>query len=558
MSLNPLLPILISLMCGGLMLLLKSFKALGIVSERTIRFLEISAIAMWLLSSAIILTAGAFPVLEGRHAVSVLGGWPQPLGIELILDPVALVALILILIVGGTSLIFACGEKSYGPDFFFFVWFLLAACQGVVVSRDLFTLFVFFEILAISAYILIAYKQKPRAVLAGFRYLLIASVSIAFYLVGVFIIYRATGALSITTVSSLTEKLSREETALAISALTVGIVTRMAVFPFHGWLPDAHSIAAHPVSALLSGIVIKAPLVVLFRISTMFPATTVQLLGRVLLPFGLLSALAGVFLALQQKDAKRLLAYHSISQMGYIVSAFSIYLSESGSLAIAGAFGALFHAVNHALFKSLLFLSVGAGCDAAGSRNVYLIRGLGKKAGFWTPLFLVGAFSISGVPLFNGYTSKILISEALHLNYPAYILLLLVSAGTAASFFKIGRIFFPGRNSDPAETELSGTPRAAGNLPGLIASSLTAVLCLALGTLPPFFFASLESAFTLQPLLKQLGTLSAGFLIYLLVLTPAGKNAAHRIRAAAAGTDFFLGLMLAGFLVIWGSLSLGF
>ncbi len=513
---------------------------------------------MWTLSSAIILAAGASSVLGGSPGISLMGGWPEPLGIELILDPVALAALVLILIVGATSLLFAYGENSYGPDFFFFVWFLLAACQGVVVSRDLFTLFVFFEILAISAYILIAYKQKPRAVLAGFRYLLIASVSIAFYLVGVFIIYRGTGALSITTVSGLTERLSRAETALAISALTVGIATRMALFPFHGWLPDAHSIAPHPVSALLSGIVIKAPLVVLFRISAMFPASTVQLLGRVLFPFGMLSALTGVFLALQQKDAKRLLAYHSISQMGYIVSAFSIFLSGSGSLALAGAYGALFHAVNHGLFKSLLFLSVGASCDAAGSRNVYQVRSLGRKAGFWTPLFLVGAFSISGIPFFNGYASKILVSEAVHLNYPAYLLLLLVSAGTAASFIKLGRIFFPDRKAAAGETEISGTPPAGRNLPGLIAASATALLCLSLGTLPPFFFAPLESAFTLKPLLKQLGTLAAGFLIYLLVLAPAGKKTANRIRKAAAGTDFLLGLLLAGFLIIWASVSLGF
>jgi multicomponent Na+:H+ antiporter subunit D len=540
------------------MLLLKSLKAFGILSVGPVRFLEASAIAMWALSSVIILAAGAPSVLEGRPDISVMGGWPEPLGIELILDPVALVALALILIVGTTSLLYAYGENQYGPEFFFFVWFLLAACQGVVVSRDLFTLFVFFEILAISAYILIAYKQKPRAVLAGFRYLLIASVSIAFYLVGVFIIYRGTGALSITTVSGLTERLSRAETALAITTLTVGIVTRMAVFPFHGWLPDAHSIAAHPVSALLSGIVIKAPLVVLFRISTMFPAPTVQLLGRVLFPFGLLSALAGVFLALQQKDAKRLLAYHSISQMGYIVTAFSIYLSESGSLAMAGAFGALFHAVNHALFKSLLFLSVGASCDTAGSRDVYRLRGLGRRAGFWTPLFMVGAFSISGVPLFNGYASKILVSEAVHHNYPAYLLLLLVSAGTAASFFKLGRIFFPAGKAAVTEPGISESPGAGKNLPGLIAAGLTAALCLALGTLPPLFFAPLKSAFTLQPLLKQLGTLAAGFLIYLLALSPAGKHAAHRVRKAAVGTDVLLGLMLAGFLVIWSLVSLGF
>lgn len=548
MNLSPLLPILISLSCGGAMLLLKNLEAFTRISARRVRLLTAASAGLWIVLTAAAAGTAAAPVLSTGGLTATLGGWSEPLGIVLVLDPVALAGVLLILCVGGASLLYAAGEKNFGPDFFFFVYFLLAACQGVLVSRDLFTIFVFFEVLAIAAYILIAYKRKPEAVLAGFRYLLIASVSIAFYLVGVFIIYRGTGTLSIPAAAALAGSLSRSESVLAMAALSVGILTRMAAVPFHGWLPAAHSIATHPVSALLSGMVIKAPLVVLFRVSALFPADQTRLLGNVLLPFGLLSSAAGVFLALQQRDAKRLLAWHSISQMGYIICAFSVYLSGTGAAAAAGGAGALFHAFNHGLFKSLLFLSVGASCDRAGSRDVYRVRGLGRKAGPWTLLFLAGAMSISGVPLFNGYASKFLISEALHYHRTGYLVLLLVAAGTAASFIKLGRMYFPGGAKEAGQ---------ASNAPGTAGAALLAAGCLALGTLPPLLFPPLAGAFSPGTLAKQAAVLAAGLLLYFAAVGRPGKILARAVRSAAAGTDLLLGMMLGGFILLWGILFFG-
>ncbi|ADK82869.1 complex I subunit 5 family protein [Sediminispirochaeta smaragdinae] len=563
---SPLLPTLISLGCGGVMLVVKNLVAMGIGKETGIHVLTRFLIIFWVISTgSILLFIGSDIVSESSIVTLSVGGWAEPLGIVFVFDRLSLLATLLILIVGTASLLYAEGDGSYKADFFFFVWFLLAACEGITASRDLFTLFVFFEILAISAYILIAYKQKPRAILASFRYLILATVSISFYLVGVFIIYRGTGSLSISEAARLTPSIGPKQTALALTALTVGIGTRMAMVPFHGWLPEAHSIAAHPVSALLSGIVIKAPVIVLFRIASLFPSAATKPLGMILLGCGGLSAVTGLFFALQQNDAKRLLAYHSVSQMGYIVGAFALSLILPAPLASVAAAAALFHAFNHGLFKSLLFLSVGSSCDIAGSRNVYKVRGLCRKAGIWFPLFLVGAFSIAAVPLFNGYVSKYLFSVAMHHVPAVYALFLLVSAGTTASFIKLGRIYFGVSSSATAPEADGGLPvDRPGNIPGKGGAVLLAAGCLGLGLAPlalirsavlPQALRPLSDLFSASPLFSQTIVLAAGVLLFFIVSSPPGRSLAHHIRERAAGTDALLGLMIVGFLVIWTLLN---
>ncbi|WP_020611906.1 complex I subunit 5 family protein [Sediminispirochaeta bajacaliforniensis] len=563
---SPLLPTLISLGCGGVMLVVKNLVAMGIGKETGIHVLTRFLIIFWVISTgSILLFIGPDIVSESSIVTLSVGGWAEPLGIVFVFDRLSLLATLLILIVGTASLLYAEGDGSYKADFFFFVWFLLAACEGITASRDLFTLFVFFEILAISAYILIAYKQKPRSILASFRYLILATVSISFYLVGVFIIYRGTGSLSISEAARLTPSIGPKQTALALTALTVGIGTRMAMVPFHGWLPEAHSIAAHPVSALLSGIVIKAPVIVLFRIASLFPSAATKLLGMILLGCGGLSAVTGLFFALQQNDAKRLLAYHSVSQMGYIVGAFALSLILPAPLASVAAAAALFHAFNHGLFKSLLFLSVGSSCDIAGSRNVYKVRGLCRKVGIWFPLFLVGAFSIAAVPLFNGYASKYLFSVAMHHVPAVYALFLLVSAGTAASFIKLGRIYFGVSSSATAPEADGGLPvNRPGNIPGKGGAVLLAAGCLGLGlaplalrksVIPPQALRPLSDLFSASPLFSQTIVLAAGVLLFFIVSSPPGRSLAHHIRKRAAGTDALLGLMIVGFLVIWTLLN---
>jgi formate hydrogenlyase subunit 3/multisubunit Na+/H+ antiporter MnhD subunit len=562
---NPVLPVLISFFCGGVMLLVKNLVTLRLLTPKAVLRITFLLAIAWFSGNLLLIISGIRTIASGGSTLLLLGGKAEPTGIVLLFDPLAIWGSVLVLLVGSAALFYALGKGKddaggYSPAFFFFVWFLLGSTQGVLVSRDLFSLFVFFEILAISAYILIAYKQKPKAILAGFQYLLPATLSISFYLIGVFILYRETGALSIALISAESAGIEPAMLALSLSALMVGIGTRMATVPFHGWLPEAHSIAAHPVSALLSGLVIKAPLVVLFRISLMFPKPLIVKLGMILLPLGVLSALWGVFMALQQKDAKKLLAYHSVSQMGYVLCAFAIYLSSEGAAAIAGAAAALFHAFNHGLFKSLLFLSVGSSCDIARSRNVYTVRSLRKAAGWWFVLFMVGAFSISGIPLFNGYASKSLVGYAIH-NHPlVYALLLLVSAGTAGSFIKLGRIYFPDRR------KVSGlNQKNSPNVPGLTAAALLGACCILLGVMAPSLLTkifilikqvpsgiqSISESFTPKALFKQAAAIGTGYLFYLGAVAKKGRQIAHYFRALPGGAELLLGIITAGFPAFW-------
>ena len=186
----PILFLLTSLLSGGLAMILKKFPHPGIVKAGLG-----ATLLLWSGATLYLLWKGGVAVLAGEVLSLGAGGWEAPLGIELVFDIISLGGNGLIFLVAFPVLLYAWGDKTGSGDFFFYAWFFLAACQGVVMGRDLFSIFVFFEIIAISAYILIGLKKAPRAILSGFRYLLAGTVSIFFYLIALFLIYRSTGSL---------------------------------------------------------------------------------------------------------------------------------------------------------------------------------------------------------------------------------------------------------------------------------------------------------------------------------------------------------------------------
>lgn len=554
MTANPLFPLLISLLFGALSFGLKLLHAGLNLRPRSIKALSYGMILAWICFSGYALVSLAMALYSSGPLVVSPGAWPAPLGLSFVFDHLALGGNLLLVMVGGVSLLFAAGDGEYPPSFFFFTAFLLAACQGVLSSRDLFTLFVCFEILAIAAYILIAYKKKPRALFSAFRYLLLATLSISLYLTAVFIIYRKTGTLSIPLVAVRFHLLSPGEQSFAAAALLCGILTRMAVLPFHGWLPEAHSMAVHPVSAMLSGFVIKVPIVVLLRVFPIFGSQLGCTAGGILLGLGLLSAAGGVVMALSQRDAKRLLAYHSVSQIGYITSALGVSFITGGKTAKLALFAALFHAFNHGLFKSLLFLSTGSSCDRVGGRDVYRLRSLASTAGLWFPLFLIGAGGIAGLPLLNGYLSKNLISSLFYEHKSIYYLLSLVSAATAASFIKLGRIYLPERGI-PSAAPLA---RKGSSPVSLIAAGVLALGIILIGSAAPlsypFLPASVVKGLTKSwlpaSLIKQALLFAAGLCIYLLFRSKAGKRFSATMRRREPGSEVLLQGMMIGFILI--------
>ncbi len=544
---GPLYPVLLSLLCGGLMLAVKNLPG----TRAVIGFAWLA----WTAGQLLLFILSAPSLLSGTTVLLHTGGWAEPLGITLVSDRIYLFGSLLILITGSTSILFALGDPSSSPSFFLFIYFFLAACQGILAARDLFTLFVFFEIIAIAAYILIAAKKYPRAILAGFRYLLIASVTIFFYLIAVFIIYRATGSLAIPS-SRTALALSPPERALAAAAILAGLTSRMAVFPFHGWLPEAHSQAVHPVSALLSGLLIKIPLLVMFRLSHLFSSPFLPRAPVFILYSGVATALFGAFMALNQRDAKRLLAYSSISQMGFLFAAFGAGLGLNGPAAGAVFAAVMLHTFSHALFKPLLFFSVGVVTDRAGSRDILTLRGAASGSKPWFLLFLAGAASLAGVPLMGGYISKHLLSTAFYGHGAAGVLMTLAAAGSTAYVLKLGSIFLPGRQGGPDEPGAGGRT-GSGGMARQLPAILLAVLIIAAGTVPLFFTVTPFPAapgFKAEYLLKQLFTMAGGAALFLFSRYRVSKHFSRSIRLLPLGTEAAMMAMLSGFLITFAFL----
>jgi multicomponent Na+:H+ antiporter subunit D len=423
-----------------------------------------------------------------------IGGWGPGeglkgvLGIEMVCDGLTKLMLITINLVALVSIIFAGPYlKRYTKTWLFHALFLLmtGAMNAVVLAGDLFNLFVFIEVAAISSYALVGFGCESEELEAAFKYLVLGAVGSAFILLGVTILYSLTGHLNMAMVSQvLADQVGSTSPAalLAAAALLGGLALKAAMVPFHAWLPDAHPSAPAPISAMLSGVLIKAAGVyVLARLvfNILGPA---EEYATVLIVLGAASMVIGVFLAVGQWDFKRLLAYHSISQMGYVVLAIGVaaeVAARGGSreVALMCLFGGLFHMFNHAAFKSLLFLSSGSIEHQAGTRQLKEMGGLARRMKVTSFCCRVGALSIAGVPPFNGFFSKLIIIIALAAaGHPVLsALAALVALMTLLSFVKVQRYALEG---EPGEKVKTATEAPVLMCAGLV---ILAVVCILAG-----------------------------------------------------------------------------
>jgi multicomponent Na+:H+ antiporter subunit D len=299
---------------------------------------------------------------------------------------------------------------------------MTSAMNAVVLAGDLFNFYVFLEVAAIASYALVGFGCEREELEAAFKYLVLGTIGSAFILVGITILYALTGHLNMAMVSASLAAQGAEGPAVLLAAtlLIGGVALKAAMVPFHAWLPDAHPSAPAPISAMLSGVLIKACGVYLLArlVFTVLGPTTGY--ANVLIVLGAASMVLGVFLAVGQWDFKRLLAYHSISQMGYVVLAIGVavaVMAPTGSqdrvVAALLPAGRALPPVNHAAFKSLLFLSSGAIEQQAGTRKLKQMGGLSVRMPITSLCCRIGALSISGVPPFNGFFSKLIIIIAL-------------------------------------------------------------------------------------------------------------------------------------------------
>ncbi len=501
------------------------------------------------LAGPLVILALLYPaVTDGGVVRLTLGEWSPVIGIRYRLDGPAWFAAAFTSVVALCSGLYARARGGYSATF----WFLFILChwslQSALLAADFFHLFVCLELMALTSYVLIAYKKESAALFASFNYLMVSTAAIVFYLFGLYLLYGVSGTLSIEEagrVLSSAGPRERARAALGLAFLAGGLGVRTAFLPFHGWLPDAHASAPHPVSALLSGAMIKVSFFAQWRLLSL---VEVPGLRESFLWLGVAGACAGVVFALCQSDAKRLLAWHSVSQVGYVLAAF-------GAGSPAGLAAAGLHAAAHGLFKSLLFLSAGSAADARGIRNAYRLGGAFRgipEAGLG---FVIGALSIAALPPFNGAVSKDLVVYAAGGGLPGF-LLLAASVGTAASFSKLAILFFSPPEPGPRTPDLSpgelGRLRSAlrwGALPlaalclgtGIAAPAL---LPAAAGLLAPGYTAAF--AFTLSGTAKSLGIAAGGFAAARAVLSPRGSALAHRLERLGTGSESTLTMTLLG------------
>lgn len=341
--------------------------------------------------------------------------------------------------------------------FFFFMGLTYGAVLGTIMSGDLLTMFLFFEIMTFTSYMLVIHGQKDESYQAGYNYIIMGLIGGFLILAAMLMLYFTLGDLTFqSAIVRLGELGSLRYWIMGLLVLGFGIKAGMA--PVHVWLPRAHPVAPTPASALLSGIMIKVGAFGILRVATsyFFPSKTsvtdyldpiwftIENIGVMIIWFGIITMAVGVFLALQQGHMKRMLAYHSVSQMGYIIMGVGIalYLGYRGAMGYAGA---MYHILNHALFKSLLFMVVGVVYYHTKEYNMYKLGGLWKKLPLTTTVCLIACLGISGIPLFNGFISKSIlhhgIVEAFEYGHPSFrfaeILFMIVSAGTVCSFIKL-------------------------------------------------------------------------------------------------------------------------
>ncbi len=368
-----------------------------------------------------------------------MGGWAPPWGIEYRIDAVnAFVSLIVSVI--GVAVMFYAGKsvKHELPEHkqtLFYVAYLLclAGLLGIVITGDVFNLFVFLEISSLSTYILVSLGSDRRALTAAFQYLIMGTIGATFILIGIGLMYVMTGTLNMLDLAQRLPAVMHTRTIhSAFAFLTVGICLKLALFPLHLWLPNAYAYAPSAATAFLAATATKVAIYVLLRfVFTIFGAEfafETMPLGGILLVLSILAILVGSTVAIYQDNIKRMLAYSSIAQIGYMILGISF-------ATVTGVTAGLLHLFNHALMKGGLFLALGGIFYTLGAVRIENFRGLGKTMPWTMAAIVSGGLSLIGVPLTVGFISKwYLVLAALEQGYWPVAAIVLVGSLLAAIY----------------------------------------------------------------------------------------------------------------------------
>lgn len=379
----------------------------------------------------------------GKVLVYKIGGWVPPFGICMVLDGLSSFMLVTVNLIAFFVVVYSINYmEKYTDKTKFYSLFSLMVCgmNGLVVTGDLFNLFVFLEIASIASYSLVAFGTDSEELEASFKYAIMGSVASSFIFIGIAFLYSFTSTLNMADIARVLSYKQNNWVVAFVSVLFfMGFGLKAALVPFHAWLPDAHPSAPASISAMLSGVLIKAlGIYSLLRIFFNIMGSSQGYLA-IMMFLGGVSMISAVILALSQWDFKRLLAYHSISQIGYVVLGVGLGTP-------LGIFGGLYHLFNHSIFKSLLFLNSGAIDYASGTRDLKETGGFSKLMPVTARTNLIASMAIAGIPPFNGFFSKLIIIIAcLQKGFLGYaILAVAASILTLASFMKVQKFIFLG------------------------------------------------------------------------------------------------------------------
>jgi multicomponent Na+:H+ antiporter subunit D len=437
-----------------------------------------------LLGALGVLAAQATDVYDGHVLTNFLGREPpvhgHALGIALAADPFGITFALLAAAIGSLLLLSVLSElghlgaKELG-GLACLMQLLLAALIGAALTADTVNLFVWFEVAALASYGLTGFfLERPIALEAAFKNLVLTNTAGFMVFIGAAMLYTRTGALNFGQLHLATAGMPTSRAALvAIALLVSGFATKAGLVPFHAWLPDTHTPVPGAVSALFSALMVDLGIVALTRLSLqVFPA--VPHLLELLTGLGVASALVGALLTLVQDDLKRLLAWDTVSQMGVLIIGFASQESK-------GVAGALFHMVNHGLFKALLFLCAGGIVHATGLTQISEMGGLARHRPVTTVAFLLGCLAISGIPPLDGYASLGLIHEGLTGEPVVLGCALVAQVITIAALGRAAWLAFLRKRAEPYE-------HLEPELPGMrVSLVILAAGCIASGVLAAQF-----------------------------------------------------------------------
>ena len=380
--------------------------------------------------------------------VNSLGDYTDWQSINLVADEISILFVVL------TCFLFLCMliynyHKHYMNHLFLFLFLMLEGLiNGIFLSSDLFDIYTLIEVSTVTVSVLIMFKKDSQSIYDGIVYLLTNLVAMTFFLLGIGYLYMIFGSMDFNIIASkMPEVESYRSLIVPYTLLVTAIGLKSAVMPLFSWLPRAHGTPSAPsiVSAILSGLYVKGGVYLFIRLQSMFSYHIDS--SQVFVVLGFMTAVVGFTFALSQTDIKLILAYHTVSQIGLII--FGLSLGSKYSY-----YGSIYHILNHAVFKSTLFLTAGMIIEEYDTRDIRKIKGVFQRMPYVAGIMIVAIFGITGAPLFNGSVSKMLIQKGTYETSWLEYIMVFINLGTIVSFVKYAQML-PGHHDERCKVRLN-------------------------------------------------------------------------------------------------------